>query len=105
MTAFEKAQEILQEYNEKRAELEIRYKKKLRDIIVPYAEEKARFKVGDIIQKEGHINIKIKSIGARLADKEIIPVYSGAILTKALKERKGLSPTMILESEDIIKLK
>ena len=82
-----KAREILSEYSEKRLALEKVYKQKLREISIPYAQEKARFKIGDIIESKGVI-IRVEKIGAHVGKEEIYTTYKGPMLTKGLKVRK-----------------
>ena len=78
---------IMDEYAEERKHLEQRYKAKLRDLCVPYAQSRARYKVGDILERSGII-IRVERIGATISRDEILTAYSGPMLTKSFKTGK-----------------
>ena len=101
MDISEQVKSLMDEYSARRSSLEQEYKKRLRKLCIPYAQKRARFKVGDIIR--GGVNIlRVDSIGASIWGDRILTAYRGPLLTTKLKERKSRDVMEIVDDGEIL---
>ena len=110
MTAEElsiEMQQIERIYKQEKNALEEKYRKDMRASLNRWANENAKYKIGDIIKSRGITIVIDKILGGTysfLCPVKAYCIYKGRVLTNKLKLRKDNSETTIADDGRDIKL-
>ena len=100
---FDKLNKLRLEQRKRIGEIEIDFDLRRKGVLREWAQEHARFDIGDILQME-NITIRVERFHGRCTSKPYVAYY-GPVLTKKLQPRKdGFHTDIYDDGREIIKL-